>query len=44
MPRRYIACLSILGLLVVLAGCGQKGPLYMPEETPDSQSDDQNED
>ncbi|MFW1677324.1 LPS translocon maturation chaperone LptM [Pontibacter sp. JAM-7] len=26
----------ILGSLVLLGGCGQKGPLYLPDEAPQS--------
>ena len=29
---RLLKAVLILGLLVVSAGCGQKGPLYMPSE------------
>ncbi|MDF2182404.1 lipoprotein [Neptuniibacter sp. CAU 1671] len=32
--RLYNILLSIvLGSLVLLGGCGQKGPLYLPDET-----------
>jgi predicted small lipoprotein YifL len=27
-------CGAILALLIALAGCGKKGPLYMPGEAP----------
>lgn len=29
---RLLKVVLILGLLAVSAGCGQKGPLYMPSE------------
>jgi predicted small lipoprotein YifL len=25
---------TVLALLAILAGCGTKGPLYLPDETP----------
>ncbi|MBE0462903.1 MAG: lipoprotein [Halomonas sp.] len=28
---KTLACIAIIALLV--AGCGQKGPLYLPEDT-----------
>jgi predicted small lipoprotein YifL len=33
--KTYLYCLAIIlgGLTSVLSGCGQKGPLYLPEET-----------
>ncbi|WP_156804466.1 LPS translocon maturation chaperone LptM [Gallaecimonas xiamenensis] len=33
--RKRLFFLAIVGLL--LAGCGQKGPLYMPQPAPDNQ-------
>lgn len=33
--RRHIVCVSLLSLgLGLLAGCGQKGPLYLPPPRP----------
>ncbi|MFO8047012.1 MAG: lipoprotein [Halomonas sp.] len=29
----------VLALLVGLAGCGQKGPLYLPDDEPATQQD-----
>ncbi|MBK5965092.1 hypothetical protein CCR95_13595 [Thiocystis minor] len=30
----FIAVVVTLGILSMLGACGQKGPLYLPEETP----------
>jgi predicted small lipoprotein YifL len=27
----------VLALILLLSGCGQKGPLYLPEQQPDQQ-------
>ncbi|WP_107924984.1 LPS translocon maturation chaperone LptM [Thaumasiovibrio subtropicus] len=32
----------ILLAAMALAGCGQSGPLYMPDETPEEQTEPQN--
>ena len=32
MTKRIIKLASLVSVLVMLAGCGQKGPLYMPPE------------
>ena len=32
-------CLLVLTLLVLLTGCGQKGPLYIPEAPADQPED-----
>ncbi len=34
MPNRLITILALLTCSLTLSGCGQKGPLYMPEESP----------
>lgn len=31
-PRIRFVCAALLAGLMFLAGCGQKGPLYLPEE------------
>lgn len=33
--------LFLLGLILVLSGCGQKGPLFLPKEAPANQQQDQ---
>lgn len=30
--RRFVGAAVLLAGLMLLAGCGQKGPLYLPEE------------
>jgi predicted small lipoprotein YifL len=38
LPARFLwLVLAITG--IVLAGCGQKGPLYLPDERPQQQPD-----
>ena len=34
MPGRLIIHSALLACSLALAACGQKGPLYMPEENP----------
>lgn len=34
MPNRLIIFMALLTCSLTLSGCGQKGPLYMPEESP----------
>ncbi|MCP1575567.1 hypothetical protein RB25_25100 [Herbaspirillum rubrisubalbicans] len=34
-PARCAASLALCAAVLVLAGCGQKGPLYMPKVPPD---------
>lgn len=34
-PARCAASLALCAAVVMLAGCGQKGPLYMPKIPPD---------
>lgn len=36
MPKRILWMLPLLALL--MAGCGQKGPLYLPDQKPDQKS------
>lgn len=36
--------LLIACLLVLFAGCGQKGPLYLPEDAPQEESAEQTDD
>jgi predicted small lipoprotein YifL len=33
----------LIGCLLLVAGCGQKGPLYIPEEAPTNQEEPENE-
>lgn len=40
MARRLVTLLLTTLLLAPLVGCGQKGPLYLPDE-PSTASDDQ---
>lgn len=43
--QRYILCIliALLGLSNLLTGCGQKGPLYLPEpETETEQQEEKN--
>ena len=42
--RMFCSRPALLGLLVValLAGCGQKGPLYLPDQKPQSSPAPQN--
>lgn len=42
--RRCLGYLFTLGLLLVLTGCGQKGPLYLPDNSDSPQSDKDRED
>ena len=40
LPARLLwLVLAIIGTGIVLAGCGQKGPLYLPDERPQQQPD-----
>lgn len=32
--------LALVSLLLLAGGCGQKGPLYLPDEPPSEQTDD----
>lgn len=32
MTKRIIQLSSLLGILILMTGCGQKGPLHMPPE------------
>ena len=34
-PARCAASLALCAAVLMLAGCGQKGPLYMPKVPPD---------
>jgi len=38
-----LPALALAALVALLAGCGQKGPLYLPDETTYSGSVDANE-
>lgn len=45
MHRSTPRSLAVLfSLLMLLAGCGQKGPLYLPDETGQSGSEQPNDD
>jgi len=33
MKRLFTALFTVVALSTLLAGCGQKGPLYLPEES-----------
>jgi len=33
MKRLFAAFIAIVAVSTLLAGCGQKGPLYLPEES-----------
>ena len=33
MKRLFTAFIAMLAVSALLAGCGQKGPLYLPEES-----------
>lgn len=35
----FLALVAVLGLGAMLAGCGQKGPLYLPEDRPEQQTE-----
>lgn len=39
MPRPYVAFLLTTLFIGPLAGCGQKGPLYLPDESPSAETD-----
>ena len=40
LPARLLwLVLAIYGIGILLAGCGQKGPLYLPDERPQQQPD-----
>lgn len=40
LPARLLwLVLAIAGTGIVLAGCGQKGPLYLPDERPQQKTD-----
>jgi predicted small lipoprotein YifL len=40
LPARLLwLVLAITGAGIVLVGCGQKGPLYLPDERPQQQPD-----
>lgn len=32
----------LIGLFLVLCGCGQKGPLFLPEQAPTNQEEPEN--
>lgn len=36
---RQLIALTILAATLLLAGCGQKGPLYLPDDTAPKQTD-----
>lgn len=41
-PRSVIALLALaLGSAALFTGCGQKGPLFLPEEAPQEQQKEQ---
>ena len=31
---RSIIALALIGAILLIGGCGQKGPLYLPDEPP----------
>ena len=39
-PHRQLVML-LLVTVVTVAACGQKGPLYMPDDVPDEKQDEQ---
>jgi predicted small lipoprotein YifL len=41
MKRLHIALIALIALTAVLAGCGQKGPLYHPDGTPSASPQNQ---
>lgn len=40
-PARRL--LALLSLLLLLGACGQKGPLYLPDETEEEKQSEQNQ-
>ncbi|MFO8155789.1 MAG: LPS translocon maturation chaperone LptM [Pseudomonadota bacterium] len=36
----FVLMVAILALMTVLGGCGQKGPLYLPDDPAAEQTDD----
>lgn len=43
MNRRRISLLALLGLLILSAGCGQMGPLTLPEDQSAADGDESDE-
>lgn len=39
-PGLYLRLLTLVGVVLLAAGCGQKGPLYLPDKTAAEQADD----
>ncbi|MBS7662505.1 lipoprotein [Pseudomonas lalucatii] len=34
MKRLLTACIALVAVSALLSGCGQKGPLYLPDDSP----------
>ncbi|MVW73851.1 LPS translocon maturation chaperone LptM [Pseudomonas xionganensis] len=37
MKRLFTALIALVAVTTLLTGCGQKGPLYLPEDTQQSE-------